>query len=148
MPPPPALPPPSSATYSVSTPDGRFCRSNITNPYGLAPIVGMPFSDMAALVIVGVPNPIENTFVNAPVLDVPYSWLPKMPRQRVLLGVATTCISPVVAPRWLYQMPPFALVAAAPEIHRSTPSSVTALRTLSPLSPVLNTVVVLTVPAT
>jgi len=45
-------------------------------------------------------------------------------------------------------MPPFALGLPAPEIQTSTPSTVVAARTLSPLSPVLNTVAVLMAPVT
>jgi len=64
----------------------------------------------------------------------------------VLLGVETTCCSPVVMPLWLYQMPPF-VPLPAPEIQTSTPSRVVAPRQLSPLSPVSNFVDVLMLPA-
>ncbi len=94
----------------------------------------MPGNEVAVSpAVIGVPKPIENTLVNVPAFEEPYSWLSKIAATRTSPGLDTTrddaAVSPPVAPSVAYQTPPDPAVPA-PASQNSVPFVLATLRAL------------------
>src|SRR4051812_41568573 len=103
----------------VSLPATVGLRSMITNPNGLAALVGMPGSRVPTWpAVVGRPVPTVRTPKNPPLLAELQSWPPVACSQRRLFGLLDTCTA-VRAPSVTNQTPPPALPPApAPQNSR------------------------------